>query len=96
MPAPLLSIREITAKLNIPDELVEPWGSHMAKLRLELLSESRPATQGKLIVVTAFPSFFPSPSWAKTGENGYTIKTHATTAKIRLLMLRPHESESPV
>ena len=40
MSAPLLPIREITAKLNIPDVFVEPWGTHIAKLRLELLSAS--------------------------------------------------------
>jgi formate--tetrahydrofolate ligase len=56
MVSPLLPIREITAKLNIPENLVEPWGRHIAKLRLELLSAPRPATRRKLILVTAMTS----------------------------------------
>ncbi len=56
MPAPLLPIREITAKLNIPDEFVEPWGAHIAKLKLELLSAPRPPSRRRLILVTAMTS----------------------------------------
>lgn len=56
MSSPLLPIREITAKLDIPEDLVEPWGKHIAKLRLELLSAPRPATQRRLILVTAMTS----------------------------------------
>lgn len=56
MSAPLLPIREITAKLNIPDAFVEPWGTHIAKLRLELLSAPRPPTRRRLILVTAMTS----------------------------------------
>lgn len=52
----LKPIQEIAKKLDIGEQYLEPWGAHMAKLRLELLSESRPATQGKLIVVTAMTS----------------------------------------
>jgi formate--tetrahydrofolate ligase len=46
----------IADKLQINPQYLEPWGSHMAKLRLELLSESRPATKRKLILVTAMTS----------------------------------------
>ncbi len=56
MSSALLPIREITAKLDIPENLVEPWGKHIAKLRLELLSAPRPATRRKLILVTAMTS----------------------------------------
>lgn len=56
MSAPLLPIREITAKLNIPDTFVEPWGTHIAKLRLELLSAPRPPGRRRLILVTAMTS----------------------------------------
>jgi formate--tetrahydrofolate ligase len=56
MPAPLLPIREITGKLNIPDEFVEPWGTHIAKLRLEMLSAPHPPSRRRLILVTAMTS----------------------------------------
>jgi formate--tetrahydrofolate ligase len=56
MSSALLPIREITAKLDIPEDLVEPWGKHIAKLRLELLSAPRPARRRKLILVTAMTS----------------------------------------
>ena len=52
----LKPIQEIAKKLDIGEQYLEPWGAHIAKLRLELLSEARPATQGKLIVVTAMTS----------------------------------------
>ncbi|MBZ5631228.1 MAG: formate--tetrahydrofolate ligase [Acidobacteriia bacterium] len=56
MPTPLLPIPEIAAKLNIPDAFIEPWGTHIAKLRLELLSTPRPPSQRRLILVTAMTS----------------------------------------
>ena len=56
MPSSLEPIGRIADKLQIPGEYVEPWGSSMAKLRLELLQESRPATKRKLILVTAMTS----------------------------------------
>jgi formate--tetrahydrofolate ligase len=56
MPAPLLPIREIATKLDIPDEFVEPWGTHIAKLRLELLSAPRTPSRQRLILITAMTS----------------------------------------
>ncbi len=50
------SVQEIAAKLGIKEEFLEPRGSGMAKLRLQLLEEARPATQRKLILVTAMNS----------------------------------------
>ncbi|MGC9969605.1 MAG: formate--tetrahydrofolate ligase [Bryobacteraceae bacterium] len=49
----LLLIREIADKLGIPDDYLEYYGKHTAKLRLELLSDSPAARKGKLILVTA-------------------------------------------
>ncbi|MGA2324789.1 MAG: formate--tetrahydrofolate ligase [Bryobacteraceae bacterium] len=49
----LLLIREIADKLGIPDDYLEYYGKHTAKLRLELLSDSPTARRGKLILVTA-------------------------------------------
>jgi formate--tetrahydrofolate ligase len=50
------SIREIAEGLDIPEHYLELYGAHMAKLRLELLSQSRLATRRKLILVTAMTS----------------------------------------
>lgn len=52
-PPKLLLIREIADKLGIPDDYLEYYGKHTAKLRLELLSEAPRAARGKLILVTA-------------------------------------------
>ncbi len=46
-------IDEIADKLGIPDDYLEHYGKHTAKLRLELLSRSDKAPRGKLILVTA-------------------------------------------
>ena len=52
----LRPIVQIAEKLQIEERYLEPWGLHMAKLRPELLGESRPATKRKLILVTAMTS----------------------------------------
>ena len=49
----MLLIREIADKLAIPDEYLEYYGKHTAKLRLELLEPPAQAPRGKLILVTA-------------------------------------------
>ncbi len=56
MSTPLRPIREVAEKLEIPEQYIEPVGTYMAKLRLELLSQPRPATRQKLILVTAMTS----------------------------------------
>jgi formate--tetrahydrofolate ligase len=56
MSSVLMPIAQIAEKLHIDQQYIEPWGAHMAKLRLELLSETRPATKRKLILVTAMTS----------------------------------------
>ena len=48
----LLPIRAIADQLNLPDEYLDYYGQHMAKVKLELLDTDRPAT-GKLVMVTA-------------------------------------------
>src|SRR5687768_11717518 len=48
----MLPICEVAERLGIPDELVEPYGKHTAKVRLELLDRF-PKRRGKLILVTA-------------------------------------------
>ncbi len=56
MAGSLLPIREIIAKLDIPEAFVEPCGTHIAKLQLELLTAPRPSTRRKLVLVTAMTS----------------------------------------
>ena len=56
MSGSLLPIREIIAQLDIPEAFIEPCGTHIAKLRLELLAAPRPATRRKLVLVTAMTS----------------------------------------
>ena len=51
--AKLKNIKEITDKLNIPDEAVEPIGKYKAKISLKYLDEIKNKKDGKLILVTA-------------------------------------------
>ncbi len=52
-PARMLPIREIADQLEIPEDYLEYCGKNTAKLKLELLSDSRFRRKGKLILVTA-------------------------------------------
>lgn len=47
-----LPITEVATRLGIPDAFVEPYGRFKAKIDLDVLASSRPAT-GKYILVTA-------------------------------------------
>jgi formate--tetrahydrofolate ligase len=49
----LLPIEAIAAKLNLPEAYFEPIGRHGAKLKLDLLSDTKFLARGKLILVTA-------------------------------------------
>jgi formate--tetrahydrofolate ligase len=52
--APLQPIGAIAARLGIPDEAVEPYGRHKAKIELDWLrAHERTAPRGRLILVTA-------------------------------------------
>ena len=48
----MLPITEIAARLGLSDDLLEPYGRAIAKIRLEVL-ERFPKRRGKLILVTA-------------------------------------------
>src|SRR5512138_1452037 len=52
----LRPIREVADKLEIPEQYIEPVGTYMAKLRLELLAQARPPTRKQLVLVTAMTS----------------------------------------
>ena len=45
-------IRDIAERLGIPEDLLEPYGRHTAKIRLEIL-ERFPQRRGKLVLITA-------------------------------------------
>ena len=49
----MLPIQQIAEKLNIPNEYLIYYGQHMAKLKLELLSEWKSPNRAKFIMVTA-------------------------------------------
>jgi formate--tetrahydrofolate ligase len=46
-------IRHIAEGLGVPSEYVVPYGQHVAKVKLDLLSDARFQEKGKLIMVTA-------------------------------------------
>ena len=60
-------ITEIAERLGIPDDLLEPYGKHTAKVRLELL-ERFPKRRGKLVLVTAI-----TPTTSGEGKTVTTI-----------------------
>ncbi len=72
--ADLLPISEIARTLGIPDDDVEPYGRHTAKVRLDILDRPR-TTRGKLILVTAMTP-------TRSGE-GKTVNTIAIAQGLR-------------
>ncbi|MBX9601946.1 MAG: formate--tetrahydrofolate ligase [Bryobacteraceae bacterium] len=64
----LLPISEIASQLNLRDSQFEPWGSHSAKLSLDLLTPPPGGAPGKLILVTAM-----TPTSAGEGKTVTTI-----------------------
>ena len=63
----MLPITEIAARLGLTDDLLEPYGRSMAKIRLEVL-ERFPKRRGKLILVTAI-----TPTTSGEGKTVNTI-----------------------
>jgi formate--tetrahydrofolate ligase len=49
----MLPIKQIAEKLNIPNDYLVYYGQHMAKLKLELLSDWKSPKQARFIMVTA-------------------------------------------
>src|SRR5262245_9622925 len=60
-------ISEIAERFGIPDDLLEPYGRHTAKIRLELL-ERLPQRRGKLVLITAM-----TPTTSGEGKTVTTI-----------------------
>ena len=66
--ATLLPITEIAARAGIPDDALEPYGKHIAKLSAPFVASLREQPSGKLILVTAI-----SPTPAGEGKTTTTI-----------------------
>ncbi len=66
--AKLEKISEIAAKLNIPEESLEPFGHYKAKISLEYLNSINSNPDGKLILVTAI-----SPTPAGEGKTTTSV-----------------------
>jgi len=69
-------ITEIATRLGIPDDLLEPYGRAMAKIRLEVLDRF-PVRRGKLILVTAI-----TPTTSGEGKTVNTIGITQGLAKL--------------
>ena len=84
-------ISEIAERFGIPDDLLEPYGRHTAKIRLELL-ERFPQRRGKLILITAM-----TPTTSGEGKTVTTIgltqglvkRGHSAVAALREPSLGP-------
>jgi len=63
----MLPITEIASRLGLPEDLLEPYGRSIAKIRLEVL-ERFPVRKGKLILVTAI-----TPTTSGEGKTVNTI-----------------------
>jgi formate--tetrahydrofolate ligase len=69
-------ILEIAERLGLPEDLIEPYGRHTAKIRLEAL-ERFPERRGKLILVTAI-----TPTTSGEGKTVNTIGLSQGLAKL--------------
>jgi len=67
MVPPMLPITEIASRLGLPEDLLEPYGRFIAKIRLEALDRF-PTRKGKLILVTAI-----TPTTSGEGKTVNTI-----------------------
>ena len=66
--ATMLPIGEIAAKLGVPDEAVEPYGKHIAKISLDFVKRVADRPDGRLVLVTAI-----TPTPAGEGKTTTTI-----------------------
>ncbi|KAA2213119.1 formate--tetrahydrofolate ligase [Teichococcus oryzae] len=66
--ATLLPIAEVAARIGIPDEALEPYGRHKAKLGLDFVDSQRSRPDGALVLVTGI-----SPTAAGEGKTTTTI-----------------------
>jgi formate--tetrahydrofolate ligase len=87
----MLPIATVAERLGIPDDLLEPYGRHSAKIRLEVL-DRMPTRRGKLILITAM-----TPTTSGEGKTVTTIgltqglvkRGHRAVAALRQPSLGP-------
>jgi formate--tetrahydrofolate ligase len=66
--ATMLPIGEIATRLGVPDEAVEPYGKHIAKISLDFVKQVVDRPDGRLILVTAI-----TPTTAGEGKTTTTV-----------------------
>ncbi|MGE0225656.1 MAG: formate--tetrahydrofolate ligase [Acetobacteraceae bacterium] len=66
--AKLRPIGEIAAKLNIPDDAIEPYGRHKAKIGLDFINSLKDRPDGALVLVTGI-----NPTPAGEGKTTTTV-----------------------
>ena len=66
--ATLIPIAQVAARLDIPDDVLEPYGRHIAKLDLDFAVAAGRRPRGKLVLVTAI-----NPTPAGEGKTTTTI-----------------------
>jgi formate--tetrahydrofolate ligase len=66
--ATMLPIGEIAAKLGVPEDAVEPYGKHIAKIGLDFVKQVADRPDGRLILVTAI-----TPTPAGEGKTTTTV-----------------------
>ena len=66
--AKLRPIHQIAARLGIPDDAVEPYGRHKAKIALDFIGTLEPRSDGALVLVTGI-----SPTPAGEGKTTTTV-----------------------
>jgi formate--tetrahydrofolate ligase len=66
--AKLRPIHEIAAKLNIPDDAIEPYGRHKAKIGLDFINSVQSRPDGALVLVTGI-----NPTPAGEGKTTTTV-----------------------
>ena len=66
--ATMLPIGEIAAKVGVPDEAIEPYGKHIAKIGLDFVKQVADRPDGRLVLVTAI-----TPTPAGEGKTTTTV-----------------------
>src|ERR671919_609214 len=66
--ANMLPIGEVAARLEVPDEALEPYGKHIAKINLDFVRQAAERKDGRLILVTAI-----TPTPAGEGKTTTTV-----------------------
>ncbi len=61
-----IHIRDVAAKINIPEENLTPYGHDIAKINFDFIEKQQSNPDGKLILVTAIN---PTPCWRRKNNH---------------------------